>query len=107
MGAFLQGDVSRHGHQVYLTLFCRGKHYNALSQLFLQLVAQIPQPVHIHISHTGRQKFHSFYFRHAIHHVAQRFLCRPALQGLIFTLQRLHVRHHMLTFFHDIRRRRL
>ena len=79
MSAFLHGSGSCHGQQAHLSSHGGSQNHHAFSQLLFQLIAQIPQAVHVHAIHCGSQNLHAFYFRHLIGNVSQRFLSQFAL----------------------------
>ena len=79
MGALVHRTLCCHGNHVHLAVLVGDQHHDALDQLLFQLVAQLPQTVHIHSGNFRCQQLHTLYFLHLIHHVAQRVFGRLAL----------------------------
>ena len=82
MGSLRHGILCGHGHHVHFALQAGQKKNDALSQFILQLVAQIPESVHVHALHCCRQELHTLHFLHIVEHISQGFSGRLSFQGL-------------------------
>ena len=96
MSTLLLSSVSGGGHETYLAINGAGQYDHAFTQLFLQLIAQIPETVHIYALQLGCQYLDAVYVSHLIHHVAQGVLRRLALQSLVLTVQLFDLCQQML-----------
>ena len=99
MSALLLRAVSCGSHQADLAVCGAGQYDHALTQLFLQLIAQIPETVHIYALQLGCQYLDAVYVFHLIHHVAQGILRRFALQSLVLAVQLFDLCQQMLNLF--------
>ena len=86
MCAFLHGCVCCHCDQIDFSVLFRCQNNNTFSDLFLELVAQIAQTVHVYIFHTCCKKLYSGNFLYLIHHITHGIFCKFALQALYFAL---------------------
>ena len=91
MSALFHSAVSCHGQKAYLAVFAGSKDNHALAQLLFQLVAQVTETVHIHVSQFCCEKFHAFDLLYLIHNIAQSILCKLALQSLILAVECFHL----------------
>ena len=79
MCTLAHGSLCRHCHHVNFAVLIGNQHDHALSQFLFQLVTKFAQTVHINTCNPGSKQFHTFYFLHLIHNVAQSVLRRLAL----------------------------
>ena len=71
MGSLCHGFFRCHRHQVYFAVLFRSEYNYALSQLFLQLIAQLTESVHIHVIRFGCQQPDTPDLFYLIHYIAQ------------------------------------
>ena len=79
MSARLLSSLCGCGHQTHSAVHSRSQNHDSLAQLFLQLIAQLPKTVHIHIFKLGGQKLHAPDLLHLIHYISQSILGKLAL----------------------------
>ena len=66
-------------HQVNLAVLYGRNHYNAFSKLFFQLIAKIPQAVHIHVFYLYGQELYAVNFLYLVHDIAKGIISQLAL----------------------------
>ena len=82
--ALLLGSVGSCCHEAYLAVNGAGQYDYAFAQLFLELVAQFTEAVHVYAFQLGCQDLYAVDVFYLVHDIAQGVLGRLALQSSRF-----------------------
>ena len=107
MGTALHSAIGRHGNHGHLAVLVGDQEDHALTELCLQIIAEITKLVHIHAGYVCTEELHALDLDHGIHDVSECVLRLLALQGLILAAKLLHFLLNGLDVFLQGRRRRL
>ena len=90
MGTALHRAVGRHGNHGHLAVLVGDQEDHALTELCLQIIAEVTKLVHIHAGYVCTEELHALDLDHGIHDVTECVLCLLALQCLVLAAELLH-----------------
>ena len=96
MGTLLDDIVGRHGHQADLAVLFGDEQDHAAAQFLLELVAQVPELVHVDVFDCSRQELDAVDRFDLVHDIAQGALCFFVPESFVLALEGLQL---FLQFF--------
>ena len=107
MGTALHSAIGRHGHHGHLAVLIRDEKDHALTELCLQIIAEVTKLVHIHAGYVCTEELYALDLDHGIHDITECVLRLLALQRLVLAAKLLHFLLQGLDVLLQGRRRRL